>query len=178
MEHLLSPRTWTEHKIFELYRYLSIKAPHEIDLELIAESCQIEIISISGRSYITSHPIRKGWMLICIDSLLSELEQREKIAHEVFHCLAHEGNQLTLPPAFIKLQESQSKAGAAHLLMPLWMLTHYDFTMEPKFLVHTLSNTFRVSFTFTIKQLQLIQNRIKEEKSKATSFDCLWEFYI
>lgn len=161
MKQLLSPRTWSEHGIFELYKQLNIQKPHEIDLELIAEFCQIEIMCSSGRTHIMTHPMRKGWMLICINSSLPEYEQREKIAHEIFHCLAHAGNQLTLPISFIKLQENQSKLGAAHLLMPLWMLTKYDFTMDRRYLVYTLSCTFRVPFSFTNKRLQLIENRIK-----------------
>lgn len=171
IKHLLSPRTWSEHAIFKLYKYLNINEPDQIDLERIAESCQIEVIRISGRSFITNHPIRSNWMLACINSASSEPEQREKIAHEIFHCLAHVGNQLTLPISFIKLQESQSKVGAAHLLMPLWMLTNFDLTMEPRNLVYTLSNTFRVSYSFTIQRLQLLQNRIKESRIQ-TEFTC------
>lgn len=161
MNHLLTPRTWSEHRIFNLYGYLNIREPHEIDFDMIADSCQIEIMRIPGhRSYTMDHPIRKGWKIVCINSSLPELEQREKIAHEVFHCLAHAGNQLTLPISFIKLQENQSKIGAAHLLMPLWMLSNFDFTTEPRHLIYTLSNTFRVSMAFTIKRLQLIRSRI------------------
>lgn len=173
MKHLLTPRTWSEHAIFRLYKHLNIQEPHEIDLDLIAESCQIEIIRISGhRSYIMTHPMRKDWMIICINSLLPEQKQREKIAHEIFHYLAHAGNQLTLPISFIQLQENQSKIGAAHLLMPLWMLSNYDFLMEPNHLVYTLSSAFRVSVAFTRKRLQLIENRIKEFKRINMDFVC------
>jgi hypothetical protein len=77
MKYALSPKTHLEQSIFNLYNSLNIWNPHEIDLELISESCHIEITKISGRSQIMTRPARSGWMLR-VDASLDENDQREK----------------------------------------------------------------------------------------------------
>ncbi|MRG28790.1 ImmA/IrrE family metallo-endopeptidase [Laceyella tengchongensis] len=87
------------------------------------------------------------------------------LAHEIFHCLIHVGNQLSMPVAFINLQENQARAGAAHLLMPLWMISELDFNMDSMDriqLAHLLASTFNVSISFANERIKLIDRRIKE----------------
>lgn len=164
LKEVLMPKTSSEHAVYDLYQYLNIRYPDEIDLDLVAEACHIEVIRQPGRSRTMTHPDRKGWMLVQVDALLPDREQRERLAHEIFHCLLHAGEQLQLPIPFVELQESQAKAGAAHLLMPLWMLNSLYLPSNREGLIHFLAETFKVTLDFSKRRVGLVERRLMDQR--------------
>lgn len=164
LNQVLMPKTSSEHAVHHLYHYLNIRNPNDIDLDLLADACHIEVIRQPGRSRTMTHPDRRGWMLVQVDTSLPDAEQRERIAHEIFHCLIHAGGQLQLPISFVELQESQAQAGAAHLLMPLWMLNNLYLPSDREGLIHFLSDTFNVTLPFSRRRVELIERRLLDQK--------------
>lgn len=164
VKHAFMPKTSSEHAVHDLYSYLNIRYPDEIDLDLVAEACHIEVIRETGRSRTMTHPDRSGWMLVQVDASLPGTEQRERLAHEIFHCLIHAGGQLQLPISFVELQESQAHAGAAHLLMPLWMLKSLFLPSNREGLIHYLADTFNVTLNFANRRVELIERRIMDQR--------------
>lgn len=147
MKYALSPKTHLEQSIFNLYNSLNIWNPHEIDLELISESLSYwnNQNFWPQSNYDSSSTLGLDVTCWCF---IRWKRSEGKIAHEICHCLNHVGNQLILPVSFI--QENQSQAGSAHLLMPLWMLSSFDLFMEYNQLVQFLSKVFRVSLSLLV----------------------------
>ena len=164
LKEVLMPKTSSEYAVYDLYQYLNIRYPDEIDLDLVAEACHIEVIRQYERSRTMTHPERRGWMLIQVDASLSDAEQRERLAHEIFHCLIHAGDQLQLPIPFVELQEAQAQAGAAHLLMPLWMLNSLYLPSNREGLIHFLADTFKVTLDFSKRRVGLIERRLMDQQ--------------
>ncbi|SHF35247.1 protein of unknown function [Seinonella peptonophila] len=151
-----------EQSIADLLDHLDINHPHEIDLDFIAKSRNIDIIRTSvKRSWVASHPLKANWFCINVNEDLDKYQQREVIAHELIHCLFHSGNQLLLPRSVIQHQEREAKLGATFLLIPSSMLNRLR---QPFHRVSQISEIFRVAPSLVKKRLMLHKHSFIEEQ--------------
>jgi Zn-dependent peptidase ImmA (M78 family) len=115
-----------EQDVYRLLHLLNIDYSHQLDLELIACACKVEIRSTRLRSHALPHPTRKGWKIIFIEEGLPIEEWRRKTAHELGHCLQHFASQFEVSAPYMTRQENQADRFAECLLVPFFMFRVTD----------------------------------------------------
>lgn len=156
----LSPMTWLEEKVYMLLKYHGISRPGEIDLYDLCKCYGMEIRLEMGRSRTFEDPDHPGRFVIQVDRLLSEYEQRVKIAHEFGHLLLHEGVQLDSCNLFTTMQESQITHFVEHLLMPYFMFEELDYKMNRYEVPKYLSQLFKVPEYMAKSRFERFLNRL------------------
>ncbi|MFE8697931.1 ImmA/IrrE family metallo-endopeptidase [Cytobacillus sp. FJAT-53684] len=156
--------TTLENKIQELYSYLSISSPEDIEIYCIAEKLDIWI-----------HYWSRGSKMQCTDGLYSIVlderkifkEQRQDFFHELGHVIRHVGNQNKMYEHFKNLQEYQANNFMYHFCVPTFMLLNYNLTnyMNVNDGVDFVSDTFNVTKGFAKKRLVHFRNQWSQAKS-------------
>ncbi|RKN85889.1 ImmA/IrrE family metallo-endopeptidase [Paenibacillus ginsengarvi] len=154
-----------EQSIEQLYRALSVREPHQLDAEAIAEGLGIWL----HYAPYTSRAIdRAGLQSIVLDNRLSRQEQWQDFGHELCHLLHHAGNQLTMGESFIRFQETKAGNFAYLFCIPTFMLLAAELPRLESEAIAAISSLFGVTPEFAKERLrrhhrQVTSNRIAEQ---------------
>lgn len=146
--------TQLEDYIKNLYSYLSIDNPIDIDMELITRKLGIKLNfwdEGSEASYF------RGKFYIYLNKKLLPEEQWQEFGHELCHILTHEGHQSFMPNEFLKYQEIKAENFALQFCVPTFMLLKYGIPF--------VSETFNVTEDFASKRLMHFRNQLHQAKS-------------
>lgn len=102
--------------------------------------------------------------LIFLNVNLSISEQRAAFFHELSHPALHVGNQRTLPPAFVSLQESQAAQFQMCAALPAYMLKEFMPNLYQPNYLKVLSDAFGLPHDFVKRRINQIYNRITQER--------------
>lgn len=138
--------THIEDYIIELYKYMSISQPEQIDLELIADK-----LGINLKYHTTTFRFKNNIVL----EYASKQKQWQLFGHEVCHYLRHHGNQLKMAESFKALQEYQANYFAYHFCIPTFMLDKFS-----KLSVTEIMCLFNVEFEFALRRLEMYQCKV------------------
>lgn len=135
-----------EDFVLQIYRYLAIYQPEQINVVDIAQKMGIKLhydnFSLRYDNYIV---IKKS----------TKQKEWQDFAHELGHYLRHEGNQMKMFPMFRELQEYQADSFSYHFCVPTFMLDqlyHYD--------ANDIARRFNVEYQFAYRRLEMYQSKI------------------
>ncbi len=104
-----------------------------------------------------------GTSLIFLNVLESEVEQRVQFFHELCHPALHVGDQRSLPPAFISLQESQAAQFQRYAAMPSYLIEEAQLQLQHEHYIKELAALFKLPHLFVLTRIEQIQRRIQQE---------------
>ncbi len=158
--------TTLEKNIHDLYIFLSIDSPDDIEMYYIAENLDIWI-----------HYWNRGSKMQCVNGLYSIVlderkanrEQWQDFGHELGHVIKHVGSQHKLRQMFRELQENQANNFMYHFCVPTFMLLKYNLTnyINVNDGVDFVADTFNVTKEFAKKRLVHYRNQWAQAKSDA-----------
>ncbi|EWG08860.1 ImmA/IrrE family metallo-endopeptidase [Cytobacillus firmus] len=163
MQYQLTP---LEKNIQELYNFLEIDSPKDIDMEYIADKLDIWIHYWDRESKMHC---ANGLYSIILDKRKSKVEQWLDFAHELGHVVSHVGNQNKMYYLFKKLQERQAHNFMYHFCVPTFMLLNYQLNEFANIEdgVYFISETFNVNEEFARVRLCHFRNQLLLAKSDA-----------
>ncbi|HLS10432.1 ImmA/IrrE family metallo-endopeptidase [Lentibacillus sp.] len=133
-----------------LYRYLNISHPNQLDINKIANKLNLTIhygstsFRIDNELVIKRSTKQKEWQLF---------------GHEVGHYLIHVGNHYFMHYLFRDLQEWQANLFAYHFCVPTFMLDNLY-----KIIASDIMNLFNVEFEFARKRLEMYERKVIDER--------------
>lgn len=138
-------KTHLEDFIRNLYLKIGISKPSEIDINVIAQTLGINLY-YGNTTFIFRNNI----------FLQRSFPQQEWIdfGHELCHYLRHSGQQITMAPMFIDLQEWQANHFAYHFCVPTFMLDELE-----EVTVYGIMNLFNVDEKFAEKRLEMYKSK-------------------
>jgi len=161
---------------FELYRSTDLEAwiqskyeqdgiqkPSDMsDLDRIASLFGAHIAYTGGETKVIYD--EEGDCMIFLNIHLDEYERRTAFFHELCHPAIHAGNQRSLPPAFVSLQETQAALFQQYAALPVYLLKSFaaDFAQPPD--VRAIADAFRLPAAFVRSRLERIVRRIERER--------------
>lgn len=151
-DHQLYSTSSLEDWITYQYNRLHIKTPQDICIKQLARTYSIFIHHKPMPSRYDIYGYFRG---IVLDSRCSKEEQREQFFHELCHILRHAGHQTMMPEAFRQLQEWDADHFTMYAALPYFMVKEYDFNNP--YLIHDLSNDFKVTEDLAKKRLEHIK---------------------
>lgn len=138
--------THIEEYVTNLYNYLSINNPEQIDIDVIAAKLGVNIFYGSASFIINNNIfIQKS----------SKQKEWQTFAHEICHYLRHCGNQLNMGKLFVNFQEYQANYFAYHFCVPTFMLDKLK-----EFTVYMIMDLFNVEYKFALRRLEMYQNKV------------------
>ncbi|OKL37034.1 ImmA/IrrE family metallo-endopeptidase [Domibacillus mangrovi] len=144
-------KTHLEDFIQNLYTNIGIHHPQQLNLVEISTKLGIVIDYIDGISKCIEH---EQFSFIMLNQNLSPAVQWQEFAHELCHLLRHAGNQYTLPPFFLKMQEWQANSFALHFCVPTFMLEKLELTDHKQVAISIIAQTFGVEYDFAEERLE------------------------
>ncbi|AMA72737.1 hypothetical protein ACH33_07645 [Aneurinibacillus sp. XH2] len=146
--------TWIE----EQFKEVGILEPRDLKISNIARQFGVEI------EYMPYAPSNAIWdddtVVVFIDSMKSDAEQKEIFYHELCHPLLHEGNQKNMSPFFRKLQEFQAEQFLMYAALPFFMINRFEIPYEEKGMVALLTQVFEVTPELAKRRVKQIRRRI------------------
>lgn len=163
---MLYQMTILEQNIQDLYSFLLIDSPNDIDMYYIAESFDIWVHYWERESKMQCV---NGLYSIVLDERKIYKEQWQDFCHELGHVVRHVGNQNKMYKHFKKLQEQQANNFMYHFCVPTFMLLNYNLNnyMNVNDGVDFVSDTFNVTSDFAKKRLNHFRNQWSQAKSDA-----------
>ncbi|MNB67195.1 hypothetical protein D3C81_633340 [compost metagenome] len=156
-------RTHLEDYVEQLYIQHDITSPTEITIAEISKRLNIviefaDVSSLKGASFRT----RSGKFIILLDKSRSRQDQRFDFLHELSHLMRHVGNQLAMPPSFVRYQEEDAEQFVLYALMPFSMIERLELSPDRQQAVIQLAETFAVGKEFASKRYDQIIRREAE----------------
>ncbi|WP_046179290.1 ImmA/IrrE family metallo-endopeptidase [Domibacillus tundrae] len=139
-------KTHLEDFIENIYTNIGIYHPRQLNPEEISARLRIVVDYVDGTSKCVEH---SQFSLIMLNQNLSSAAQWQEFAHELCHLLRHAGNQHTLPPFFLKMQEWQVKSFALHFCSK-----KLDLTDNKKSAISIIAQTIGVEPDFAGEWLE------------------------
>ncbi|WP_054028113.1 ImmA/IrrE family metallo-endopeptidase [Bacillus sp. FJAT-28004] len=102
--------------------------------------------------------------MIFINIHLDAYEQRLAFFHELCHPAMHVGDQRSLSPAFVSLQESQAALFQLYAAMPAYMLEEFKPIQHSSYYLKILSEAFKLPYSFVKQRIEQILGRINRER--------------
>ncbi|OZU88677.1 terminase [Virgibacillus indicus] len=140
--------TYIEEYIFNLYKLLSIDSWDQLSVEQIAKELGVEVnysnfsMSYNETIFLTKSTEEREW---------------QQFGHEMCHYLRHSGNQTSMHPLFIELQEYQADYFAYHFCVPTFMLENlYNCS------IHNIMRLFNVEYEFSRRRLEIHKSKQNE----------------
>ncbi|MEH6943518.1 ImmA/IrrE family metallo-endopeptidase [Bacillus sp. JJ722] len=157
--------TSLEEDVKELYKYLHIQSPNDIDMYNIANDLDIWIHYHKDDSKLFKSIY--GLYSIFLDERLSEQEQWQDFGHELCHAIKHVGNQDAMRYLFRCLQESQANNFMYHFCVPTFLLLEMNISnyLNIEDGVEIIASTFNVTKEFARKRLEMFRNQIMQAKA-------------
>ncbi|MFC0525817.1 ImmA/IrrE family metallo-endopeptidase [Pontibacillus salicampi] len=152
--------TTLEMYVKELYEYIGINQPYQIDISYISKKMMIDLRHSHYDSQYTEFPGNKV-INICTDK--SKARQWEEFCHELGHALMHFGNQIIMPSTFRNKQEWQAHNFALHFSMPTFMLFELELPKYRNQAVGYISMLFGVTSEFASERLKHYENQVYGE---------------
>lgn len=103
---------------------------------------------------------------IVIDANADPLTRREDFAHELAHIVLHCESQLSLPGAFVDLQERQASNFALYILVPSHMLLPFLKEVQLEAAIGAIASAFHVSLPFAKRRYQKLMAQIEYARSQ------------
>lgn len=158
---MLYTYTQLEDYIKNLYTYLDINDPNDIDMSDIA--CKLDIRlkfwdEKSEANFIC------GKFYIWLNKFLSKQESWEEFGHELCHVLTHEGHQSYMKKEFLQYQEIKAENFSLHFCVPTFMLLKYEIAnyYNLKEGILFITKLFNVTEDFAKKRLIHFQNQVQQ----------------
>jgi Zn-dependent peptidase ImmA (M78 family) len=144
-------KTHLEEFIENLYMKINIYHPDQLHVEEISARLGIVVEYVDGVSKcFESQPT----MMIFLNQNLSPAVQWQEFGHELCHLMRHAGNQHTLPPFFLRMQEWQANSFALHFCIPTFMIEKLELTDEKQSSIAIIAQTFGVEYDFAEERLE------------------------
>ena len=137
--------THLEDYIHDLYNFIGITEPRDLDMLLISKKLGIEVIYRDNAFRFDNEIV-----LIRRD----EKEEWVDFGHEVCHFLRHSGSQPRMNPLFVELQEWQADNFMYHFCVPTFMLHALDLPRDRKKAIWEIQKNFNVNYDFAEKRLE------------------------
>lgn len=102
-----------------------------------------------------------GDCMIFLNIYLEKREQRLAFFHELCHPAMHTGNQRSLPPSFVALQENQAGLFQQYAAMPFYMLP--DFQRQ-RCEAGQIAEAFALPLSFVRQRLERVGRRIQQQR--------------
>lgn len=115
---------------------------------------------------------------ILLDSRTSEDEQREELAHEICHYIAHAGNHLKSDDWRINVDESQAKRMSMYLLCPTQMLADVIDGMafqDDDEATAFIASEFNIPIALAKCRLSLFKSEQRTMPVLGRDYDVVWE---
>jgi hypothetical protein len=148
--------TELEDWVTTLYKRLGIIYPKQINITDIARTFRIYIKRKERPSF---HIVNGRYAEITIDVRKEIDKQKEMFFHELCHVLRHYGNQLTMPKAFIDLQEWDAKNFTRYASIPHHMVKYID--LDSHNVIDQMVNLFQVTPELCEERLEQIKKRTR-----------------
>lgn len=104
-----------------------------------------------------------GDCIVFLHIFMEPFEQRLAFFHELCHPAMHSGNQSSLPPSFVALQETQAGLFQQYAAMPAFMLEPYQH--QAHWLDHRgLAEAFKLPAAFVLDRMERIKRRMHQER--------------
>lgn len=149
---------WIQKK----YRENGITSAYDMDIDTIASLFNACIVYARGETKVIFDD--EGDCLMFLNIHDNEIEQRADFFHELCHPAMHVGDQRTLPPSFVSLQESQASLFQMYAAMPVYMLEDFKPNHHQNSYLKVLSEAFRLPYEFVERRIDQIYRRIKQER--------------
>lgn len=143
-----------EDWVIAFYKRIGIKKPADLQIDVIAERCNVILLSKETESYYIMNDYMR---IVIVDSRLPFEQQRESFFHELCHILRHEGMQGIMPPLFRDWQEWDAVNFTKYAAIPLHMLQYIRLDRDP---IVEMSRLFKVTPELCQKRLEQIHNRM------------------
>lgn len=140
-----------EDYVKELYYYLSIYSPDQIDMKVIAEKLRVRLYYWDLPSEASFYEERARIML---NENLTSQQKWQDFSHELSHILRHVGDQYGMPSSFRLLQERQATNFMYHFCVPTFMLEQISFPWRKSEVIEVISKTFNVEYEFAAQRLE------------------------
>lgn len=140
-----------------LYNYLSIKVPEELDMIDISAKLNIWLHHADVESTAVEH---NNFYSLIIDRRLSKEQRWEDFGHELCHLLRHAGNQMMLSDSMVMLQEAQANNFALHFCIPTFMLLQRPIPLLKEDFIYDICATFNVTYPFAKKRIEHFENQL------------------
>lgn len=135
-----------EDYIINLYEYLSINEPNQLNCADIAHKLGINLLY-------SNYSLRYDNYIVIKQS--TNQKEWQDFGHEVGHYLRHVGNHLNIFSMFRDFQEWQAECFAYHFCVPTFMLENMK-----SLTVYEIVNQFNVDYKFALRRLEMYQNKM------------------
>ncbi len=159
----------------KLLVHISPRSPSDISLWRLATRLGVEV----HLNPIPTHLFgpENGPMII-LDSRLPEPEQREALAHELCHFVAHAGNQLTLAEMMTAPDEAKATRMSMYLLCPTDILSAaldgVPFADDAE-VVTFIASEFNIPLATAKQRLRLFRTEHRKAPQLGLDYDMVWE---
>ena len=137
----------------KLYHSIDIKEPSQLDVNHLSKLLKVNLMRHSEFSL----SLALGNMIV-LKSANSSTEW-QTFGHEVCHLLRHVGNQASMHPLFVDLQEWQADYFAYHFCVPTFMLEKLELPNCLNAARSIVAETFNVEPAFAQKRLEMWRNK-------------------
>ena len=161
---MLYTYTQLEDYIKDLYSYLDINDPNNIEINEIACKLDIKLKFWDEKSEANYF---RGKFYIWLNKFLNKQTQWQEFGHELCHVLTHEGHQSYMGKDFLRYQEIKAENFALHFCVPTFMLLNYEITNYYDLTdgIPFVTETFNVTENFAKKRLVHFRNQIQQAKA-------------
>jgi hypothetical protein len=103
----------------------------------------------------------EGDCMIFLNIYLEKRQQRLAFFHELCHPAMHTGNQRSLPPSFVALQENQAGLFQQYAAMPFYMLSEFQ---RQRCEAGQIAEAFALPVSFVRQRLERVGRRIRQQR--------------
>ncbi len=153
--------SYLEEHIEDLYKYLAIYKPEQLDKYEIGNKLNIGIYLVSGESEAFCSNERN---YIFLNRDLNHQERWQDFGHELCHVRRHSGHQGKVSPMFRELQEWQADNFMYHFCVPTFMLQNLKLPPEIRQAIPIVADTFNVELEFAEERLHRYSRKLYEAR--------------
>lgn len=148
--------------INDIYQSDGISTPSDLeDLDRVSSLFHAHVAYTEGETKVIYD--EDGDCIVFLHIYMEPFEQRLAFFHELCHPAMHSGNQSSLHPSFVALQETQAGLFQQYAAMPAFMLEHYQ--NQAQSLDHRgLAEAFKLPAGFALDRLERIKRRMNQER--------------
>lgn len=148
--------------ISKKYQNQGIYAPSDLNIDQIGALFNAYIAYSEGETKVIYD--NDGDCMIFLNIHLEEYERRLAFFHELCHPAMHVGDQRSLPPSFVNLQESQAAHFQMYAAMPAYMMEEFKFIQHSSYYLKILSEAFMLPYSFVKQRIEQMLGRMNRER--------------